>query len=187
MILYSQRTCCKPRRLRSCAGVLAAPPPQSRQKLVAGLGSDHIPLVVDVGLCTPISKSGEVESQRREDNTTSPVVNIPHSPPSCDSSREERILEMLASLEHRLEALDSKVSRPGMLVELKWALVASTLGSVLFAASTMLLGSKLDSLHHHPAGAADLHFRTSFGCPCSACSRVRSTASSNPFRCQLLA
>jgi len=120
-------------------GVLAAPPPQSRHKLVAGLGSDHIPLVVDVGLCTP-SKSGEVESQRREDNTTSPVVNITHSPPSCDSSSQERILELLASLERRLETLDSKVSKPCMFAELKWALVASTLGSVLFAASTMLLG-----------------------------------------------
>ena len=158
--LHSECTGCRIRRLRVSAGVLAAPPPQSRHKLVAGLGSDHIPLVVDVGLCTP-SKSGEVESQRREDNTTSPVVNITHSPPSCDSSSQERILELLASLERRLETLDSKVSKPCMFAELKWALVASTLGSVLFAASTMLLGSKLDPIHHRPAGAADSPVRTS--------------------------
>ena len=124
-----------------CAGVLAAPPPQSRQNLVANLGSDHIPLVVDFGLCTPSVKHAMPQVKPQTGQNRSSAVSSSSSA-SSGSAASHDLLDLLKSMEEKLAVLEATMSRPFVLVELKWALCASTFVSILVAASSLQFGRK---------------------------------------------
>ena len=133
--------------LSACGeGVLAAPPPQPRSNLVAGLGSDHVPLVVDVALCTPVVKAAkeEAEIETRQNGSTMLAANISAGTVQpmlqCHDAINGDMVDMLRKLEHKLAMLEESARKPALVVELKWALFASTFTAIFAAASTLCLG-----------------------------------------------
>ena len=89
-----------------------------RSWLVSGLGSDHLPLLVDFGIATPSSPE----------------------PISVPKSHENQVLEALHRLEMRLWQLE-QLQKGAEASELQVYLLSSSLASMLVAAAAAWLGT----------------------------------------------
>ena len=115
-----------------------------RTSLVRSLGSDHLPLVVDFGLVTPLRKTSMP--------TTAATAAVPAPVPENASAicSKSDVLEAVRQLESQVSNLKTHLSRPqmpqpakecpGLLPELRLFLYASTCASMLMAASVLHLG-----------------------------------------------
>ena len=115
-----------------------------RTSLVRSLGSDHLPLVVDFGLVTPLRKTSMP--------TTAATAAVPAPVPENASAvcSKSDVLEAVRQLESQVSNLKTHLSRPqmpqpakecpGLLPELRLYLYASTCASMLMAASVLHLG-----------------------------------------------
>ena len=114
-----------------------------RTSLVRSLGSDHLPLVVEFGLVTPLRKTSMP--------TTAVPAAVPAPVPENASAvcSKSDVLEAVRQLESQVSNLKIHLSQPqmppskecpGLLPELRLYLYASTCASMLMAASMLRLG-----------------------------------------------
>ena len=129
----------------TASGVLSPPVQVKRTSLVRSLGSDHLPLVVEFALVTPLRK------------TSTPTAAVPAAVPAVQAPEnvsavsavcsKSDVLEALRQLESQVSNLTIHLSRPKppvkecrLLPELRLYLYASTCASMLLVASVSHLG-----------------------------------------------
>eukprot|EP00435_Cladocopium_sp_Y103_P006731 s653_g2.t1 len=130
----------RPARL-AVLGVLSPPVQVKRTSLVRSLGSDHLPLVVEFGLVTPLRKTLTPTAA-----TAAVLAPAPENTSAVCSKSD--VLEAVRQLESQVSNLTVHLSQPqmpqplkecpGLLPELRLYLYASTCASMLIAASVLL-------------------------------------------------
>ena len=120
------------------AGVLAPPVHLKRSSLVRSLGSDHLPLVVDFGVVTPVQR---LKPSKDLDALAKPA-DASVGATACESRMVE-MAETLRRLESQMSTLSNQLGsqkQEGGNRELQWFLLASISSSVMLAAFAWLLG-----------------------------------------------